>query len=103
MGDPAYGADCSEHSQGVSAVGLDAQMPLDWSVKYIQSLCPVQGNLDPACLFAGGPALEENVDRILNGFSGGDFIFNLGHGINKDTPISHVETVVKKVKEFRRA
>ncbi|HEX8482931.1 MAG TPA: uroporphyrinogen decarboxylase family protein, partial [Allosphingosinicella sp.] len=59
---------------------------------------PVQGNLDPLALIAGGEALETAVARILSSLSGRPHIFNLGHGILPDTPISHVETLLELVR-----
>jgi uroporphyrinogen decarboxylase len=64
----------------------------------IQSHVPIQGNLDPHALLAGGPALDRAIDAILEAFSGGPFIFNLGHGILADTPISHVERMLARVR-----
>ena len=63
----------------------------------IQSRVPVQGNVDPLVLREGGAALDREVDDVLNAFSGGPFIFNLGHGILPDTPIAHVEQMLKRV------
>jgi uroporphyrinogen decarboxylase len=59
---------------------------------------PVQGNLDPLALIAGGAALEEAVRGILSAFKGRPHIFNLGHGIQQDTPIEHVEELIKLVR-----
>ena len=59
---------------------------------------PVQGNLDPLVLIAGGEALERSVARILSSFAGRPHIFNLGHGIIKETPIAHVERLVELVR-----
>ena len=59
---------------------------------------PVQGNLDPIRLLAGGPQLDESVDRIIAAFANRPHIFNLGHGILPETPIEHVERLVKRVK-----
>lgn len=85
---------------GIQAIGVDAQTPVSWVAKNLQNALPVQGNLDPLSLFAGGEQLERSVDNILQTLSKGPFIFNLGHGIHKDTPIKHVELVVKKIKDF---
>ena len=65
----------------------------------IQPRVPVQGNLDPLVLLAGGAALDREVDDVLAAFAGGPFIFNLGHGILPDTPIAHVEQMLKRVRE----
>ncbi|MCC7305052.1 MAG: uroporphyrinogen decarboxylase [Alphaproteobacteria bacterium] len=86
---------------GISAVGLDSHVPASWAAKNLQSLVPVQGNLDPVCLLAGGDALLLATEHILNSFSGGPFVFNLGHGVHKDTPVEHVEALVKILKEHR--
>ena len=59
---------------------------------------PLQGNLDPLALLAGGAALENAVGRILSSFAGRPHIFNLGHGIIKETPIAHVEQLLALVR-----
>ena len=59
---------------------------------------PVQGNLDPLALLAGGDALESSIRRILDAFAGRPHIFNLGHGILQETPVAHVERLVSLVK-----
>lgn len=83
---------------GVSAVGLDSQTPVDWAARSLQPLMPVQGNLDPLCLLAGGDGLVLAAEKILTALGNGPFIFNLGHGIHKDTPIEHVERLVEMVR-----
>jgi uroporphyrinogen decarboxylase len=59
----------------------------------------VQGNLDPIVLIAGGAALDAAVDRILEAMAGTPFIFNLGHGILPETPIAHVEQLLKRIRQ----
>ena len=59
---------------------------------------PVQGNLDPLVLVAGGAALDRAVDEILAALADGPFIFNLGHGILPQTPIAHVERMLACVR-----
>ncbi len=88
---------------GVSAVGLDTQMSLKWAVENLQNLVPLQGNLDPVLLLIGGKAMEEGVLKILDELSGGPFIFNLGHGIIKETPPEHVEHLSKLIKDYPRS
>ncbi len=83
---------------GVDAVALDWTVPLA-EAKRIQERLPVQGTLDPLALLAGGEALDAEVRRILAALRDGPFIFNLGHGIIKETPISHVERLVELVRE----
>ncbi len=82
----------------VDAVGLDWMLDLTFARDAIQRKKPVQGNLDPLALLAGGAALDRSVDAILAALTGGPFIFNLGHGILPDTPISHVEQMLKRVR-----
>jgi len=58
----------------------------------------IQGNLDPLALIAGGKALDQAVDSVLADFKGKRHIFNLGHGIRKETPIEHVERMIARVR-----
>ncbi len=83
---------------GVDAVGLDWTVDLGFVREAVQSRVPVQGNLDPLVLRAGGPALDRAVDRIVTLLAGKPFIFNLGHGILPDTPIAHVEQMLARVR-----
>ncbi|EAU41817.1 uroporphyrinogen decarboxylase [Fulvimarina pelagi HTCC2506] len=82
---------------GVDALGMDWQVPLAFA-KELQADGAVQGNLDPLRLIAGGRALDEGVDLILEALSDGPFIFNLGHGITPDAPIEHVERLLKRIR-----
>jgi uroporphyrinogen decarboxylase len=82
----------------VSAVGLDWMVELEFARDAIQPRRPVQGNLDPLALRAGGAALDRSIDAIMAALAGGPFIFNLGHGILPDTPIAHVEQMLKRVR-----
>lgn len=83
---------------GVDAVGLDWMQGLIYARDHIQTLKPVQGNVDPLALLAGGAALDREVDAVMAALSGGPFIFNLGHGILPETPIAHVEQMLKRVR-----
>ena len=82
----------------VDAVGLDWTVELAFARDHIQTRRPVQGNLDPLALLVGGVALDRSVDAILEAFSAGPFIFNLGHGVLQDTPIAHVERLIARVR-----
>jgi uroporphyrinogen decarboxylase len=80
---------------GVDAVSLDTAAPVAWA----KSLnLAVQGNLDPIALIAGGDALTDAVDRIVDGMRGKPFIFNLGHGILPETPLEHVAQLIARVR-----
>jgi uroporphyrinogen decarboxylase len=83
---------------GVSAIGLDWMADRRFAKEKLQSRLPVQGNLDPLALRAGGQALDGAVDTVMDAFAGGPFIFNLGHGILPDTPIAHVERMLRRVR-----
>jgi uroporphyrinogen decarboxylase len=83
---------------GVDAVGLDWTQGLAFARDVVQRLKPVQGNVDPLALLAGGAALDREVDAVMEALAGGPFIFNLGHGILPQTPIAHVERMVKRVR-----
>ena len=82
----------------VDAVGLDWMVDPVFARDQIQWRMPVQGNLDPLVLVAGGAALDRAVDEILAVFSERPFIFNLGHGILPQTPIAHVEQMLARVR-----
>lgn len=83
---------------GVDAVGLDWMQGLVYARDHIQTLKPVQGNIDPLALLAGGAALDREIDAVMQALAGGPFIFNLGHGILPQTPIAHVEQMLKRVR-----
>jgi uroporphyrinogen decarboxylase len=83
---------------GVDAVGLDETVDPAWAHRELPEGLPVQGNLDPMALLAGGAPLHDAVERILDALGERPHIFNLGHGISKETPIAHVERLVALVK-----
>lgn len=83
---------------GVDAVGLETDIDRAFARDAIQSLVPVQGNLDPLTLRAGGAELEREIEAVMAAFGGGPFVFNLGHGILPDTPIPHVERLLRAVR-----
>lgn len=83
---------------GIDAVGLDTAVNTKWAASVLQNQMPVQGNLDPIALLAGGDAMKMAAERIISDLSGGRFVFNLGHGINKETPPEHVEQLVEFVR-----
>ena len=90
----------------VEATGVDA-VSIDWAAEpslireRVQNRIAVQGNLDPLALIAGGAALDRAVDDVLSSYAAGRLIFNLGHGILPETPIAHVEQMIKRVRTFR--
>ena len=91
----------------IERTAVDA-VSLDWTAEpslireRVQSKVAVQGNLDPLALMAGGAALDRAIDDVLANFAEGRLIFNLGHGILPETPIAHVEQMLKRVRDYRR-
>ncbi|MDH3703445.1 MAG: uroporphyrinogen decarboxylase [Alphaproteobacteria bacterium] len=83
---------------GVTAVGLDSAVPLSWARTALQPILPVQGNLDPVLLLHGGAPMETAVREILSVLGGGPMIFNLGHGVIKETPPEHVAALIECVR-----
>ncbi len=84
---------------GVDAVGLDETVDPVWAASALPADMPVQGNLDPLALIAGGDALEQAVTHIRRALADRPHIFNLGHGILQDTPIAHVEQLFDLLKK----
>ena len=83
---------------GVDAVGIDETVDPLWAARELPEGLPVQGNLDPLALIAGGDSMRAAVDAILDAFADRPHIFNLGHGILQDTPIDHVEAMLAYLK-----
>lgn len=79
-------------------IGLDTAARLGEARAAIPRTIVTQGNLDPLVLIAGGAALDQAIDDILEATTGSRHIFNLGHGILPSTPIAHVERLVEKVR-----
>jgi uroporphyrinogen decarboxylase len=83
---------------GIDAVSLGNEIDRSFAREQIQSRLPVQGNVDPLALLEGGATLDREVDAVLQAFGAGPLIFNLGHGILPQTPIAHVERMLKRVR-----
>ena len=82
----------------VDAISLDTSAPIQWARETLADRVALQGNLDPIALIAGGEALDESVDEILNVLRGKRLVFNLGHGILQETPIANVERLIDRVR-----
>ena len=85
---------------GVNAVGVDETVDPLWAAEALPQGLPVQGNLDPLLLMAGGDELESQALRVLEAFAGRPHVFNLGHGIGQFTPIENVERLLAVVRRF---
>ncbi|MFN3510091.1 uroporphyrinogen decarboxylase [Tsuneonella troitsensis] len=86
---------------GVDAVGVDETIDPVWAARELPAGMPVQGNLDPLLLMAGGDRLVERTQAILRAFADRPHVFNLGHGIGQHTPIPHVEALRDTVRAWR--
>lgn len=83
------------------AIGLDWSVPLSFAAE-LQKEGPVQGNLDPMRVVAGGKALDDGVDAILQVLGNGPLIFNLGHGITPQADPENVTRLVARVRGERQ-
>ena len=82
----------------VDMIGLDHAMPLGFANTTLPETLPVQGNLDPLRLLAGGRQMETRARDIIAAFAGRPHVFNLGHGIVPETPVEHVALLIEVVK-----
>jgi uroporphyrinogen decarboxylase len=81
----------------VAAVALDTQASAMMGRRIQGDGKAIQGALDNLLLREGGRALDARVETLLEQWSGGPYIFNLGHGVMPDTPIEHIARVVSRV------
>jgi len=82
---------------GAAALSVDAQTSPAWV--HAQTKKSVQGNLDPIALIAGGQPLRTAVANLLAETKTTPHIFNLGHGIRPETPLAHVEELLRLIRE----
>ncbi len=83
---------------GFDAIGLDYAVPLGYAAAAFDKSLPLQGNLEPQRLVAGGAQLDRRIDEIIAAFVDRPHVFNLGHGIVPETPIAHVEQMIARVR-----
>jgi uroporphyrinogen decarboxylase len=81
------------------AIGLDWSVPLSFA-RDLQKDGPVQGNLDPMLMIAGGKSLQDGIDSIMDCLGNGPLIFNLGHGITPQADPENVERLVSRVRSY---
>lgn len=87
---------------GCDGLSLDSGVSLNWAASELQASTVLQGNLDPMLLVLGGTAMRDEAEQILRAWSGGPFVFNLGHGILPQTPPEHVAELCRLVHRFGR-
>ncbi len=86
----------------VQGISLDTTVPVAWAAANLRRdpvLC-LQGNLDPVALLGDEPALRQEARRIVDAFAERPFIFNLGHGVMKETPPERVAALVDYLKSL---
>lgn len=90
---PAYARET-----GVSALALDESTDLGFILANTPETLPLQGNIDPLALKAGGQPLSRALSQCLEAMAGRPHILNLGHGIDRFTPIAHVEQLLAELR-----
>lgn len=85
---------------GLDCVALDNSVDPAWAARQVQSDGCIQGNLDPSHMVTGGQALIDATRAIVQAFSGGPHIFNLGHGITPDADPENVRLMVDTVRDL---
>ncbi|MDW8129921.1 MAG: uroporphyrinogen decarboxylase [Bryobacterales bacterium] len=90
------------HAVGCDVLGVDWRVAIDQAWMDVSYRCAIQGNLDPAVLFAPLPEIKMRVHELLKRTgSRPGHIVNVGHGILPETPVEHVKAVVGYVREFK--
>jgi uroporphyrinogen decarboxylase len=88
---------------GCDAIGLDWTMDIGVARQKVGHKVALQGNLDPAVLFANPNAIRNEVEKVLSSYGyGSGHVFNLGHGISQHTNPDHVSAMVEAVHELSR-
>lgn len=86
---------------GCDALGLDWTVDMAHARHLVGDRVALQGNLDPSVLLSTPSAVQAQVHRLLqtmDGFNG--HVMNLGHGIDKNTPIANVEAMINALKQY---
>ena len=87
----------------VDALGLDWTMDIGIARQKVGQKVALQGNLDPAVLFANPDAIRREVGKVLDSYGyGSGHVFNLGHGISQHTNPENVAAMVAAVHELSR-
>ncbi|MFY9211258.1 MAG: uroporphyrinogen decarboxylase [Aestuariivita sp.] len=83
---------------GVDCVALDSAVDPKWAAAHVQCDGCVQGNLLSSHMVTGGQALVDETRAIVEAFSNGPHIFNLGHGITPDADPENVQLMIDTVR-----
>ncbi len=88
---------------GATVVGVDWRVPIASARVRLGTSVAIQGNLDPAMLYAPWPELEKRVISILHeGAKTPGFIFNLGHGVKPTTDVQTLRRLTEFVHEYSK-
>ena len=90
----------------VDCISIDQNTDIKWLINNLKmnnnrKLC-LQGNLDPEILLKGGEKMIVKTHNILESCSNVNHIFNLGHGIIKETPIENIELLIKTIRNWKK-
>ena len=83
---------------GANCIAIDHSLDPEWAAKNLQIDSCIQGNLNPKHMVTGGKALLEETTKILDCFSNGPHIFNLGHGITPDGKPENLQLMIDKIR-----
>ena len=83
---------------GANCIAIDHSVDPEWAAKNLQIDSCIQGNLNPKYMVTGGKALLEETTKILDCFSNGPHIFNLGHGITPDGKPENLQLMIDKIR-----
>jgi len=103
-GNGAYVAELAD--SGTEAIGVDWTISLEQAARLVNGRVALQGNLDPATLYAEPEAITGEVQRALDSYRAGNngssigHIFNLGHGMSPDMNPQHVKHLVDTVHQL---
>ena len=83
---------------GANCIAIDHSVDPEWAAKNLQIDSCIQGNLNPKHMVTGGEALLEETTKILDCFSNGPHIFNLGHGITPDGKPENLQLMIDRIR-----
>ena len=86
---------------GADCVAIDNSVTPEWAAEHVQASGCVQGNLAPHHMVTGGQDLIDATRRVVDAFSHGPHVFNLGHGITPDANPDNVTLMVETVRTAR--
>lgn len=83
---------------GANCIAIDHSVDPEWAATNLQIDSCIQGNLNPKHMVTGGKALLEETTKILDCFSNGPHIFNLGHGITPDGKPENLQLMIDRIR-----